>query len=70
MAQALANFGQTVKPTDLGSKVNGLQLVAEKWTGAADPRSEGNAIAVDAKGKQTVIDGDGTKEAAPTASVG
>ena len=70
MAQQLANFGQAIKPEDLGSKVNGLQLVDGKWTGAADPRSEGNVISVDKKGRQTVIDGNQLKDGAPAASVG
>lgn len=70
MAQQLANFGQPVKPEDLGSKVNGLQLIDGQWTGAADPRSEGNVVAVDKKGKQTVIDGNQIKDGAPAASVG
>ncbi|MFN3748286.1 MAG: gamma-glutamyltransferase [Sphingorhabdus sp.] len=70
MARQLANFGQAVKPEDLGSKVNGLQLVDGKWTGAADPRSEGNVISVDKKGRQTVIDGNQVKDGAPAASVG
>lgn len=70
MAQQLANFGQAVKPEDLGSKVNGLQLVDGKWTGAADPRSEGNVISVDKKGRQRVIDGNQLKDGAPAASVG
>lgn len=70
MAQQLANFGQAVKPEDVGSKVNGLQLVDGKWTGAADPRSEGNVISVDKKGRQTVIDGNQVKDGAPAASVG
>lgn len=70
MVQQLANFGQPVKPEDLGSKVNGLQLIDGQWTGAADPRSEGNVVAVDKKGKQTVIDGNQIKDGAPAASVG
>lgn len=70
MAQQLANFGQAVMPEDLGSKVNGLQLVGGQWTGAADPRSEGNAVSVDAKGRQTVIDGGALQKGAPAASVG
>ncbi len=69
-AQALANFGQPVKPEDLGSKVNGLQLVDGAWTGAADPRSEGSVISVDRKGRQTVIDGGNLQDGAPAASVG
>lgn len=70
MAQDLAKFGQPVKPEDLGSKVNGLQLVDDKWTGAADPRSEGNVVSVDKKGRQTVIDGNKLQDGAPAASVG
>lgn len=66
----LAAFGQPVKPSDLGSKVNGLQLVDGKWTGASDPRSEGNAVSVDAKGRKQVIDGNSLKDGAPAASVG
>ncbi|MGC1470647.1 MAG: gamma-glutamyltransferase [Sphingorhabdus sp.] len=66
----IAAFGQQVKPADLGSKVNGVQLVDGKWTGAADPRSEGTAVSVDAKGKQELIDGDRAKDGAPAASVG
>ena len=66
----IAAFGQQVKPADLGSKVNGVQLVEGKWTGAADPRSEGTAVSVDAKGKQKLIDGDRAKDGAPAASVG
>lgn len=66
----IAAFGQQVKPADLGSKVNGVQLVDGKWTGAADPRSEGTAVSVDAKGKQKLIDGDRAKDGAPAASVG
>ncbi|RDV06133.1 gamma-glutamyltransferase [Sphingorhabdus pulchriflava] len=66
----IASYGQQVQPADLGSKVNGVQLVDGKWTGAADPRSEGTAVAVDAKGKQILVDGDKAKDAAPAASVG
>ena len=58
------------RAADLGSKVNGVQLVDGKWTGAADPRSEGTAVSVDAKGKQKLIDGDRAKDGAPAASVG
>lgn len=41
----LAKFGRVVEVTDLGSKVNGVQWVKDRWTGAADPRSEGTALA-------------------------
>ena len=44
MADKIAALGQPVEVTDVGSKVNGAQLVDGRWTGAADPRSEGSAI--------------------------
>jgi gamma-glutamyltranspeptidase/glutathione hydrolase len=69
MMDQLAAKGQPAKAADLGSKVNGIQLVDGKWTGAADPRSEGTAVAVDAKGRQTVIDGGPVNNNAPAASV-
>lgn len=69
MLPALSVFGQPVKASDLGSKVNGVERVDGVWKGAADVRSEGNVIAVDAKGQQTIIDGAKTKEGAPSASV-
>jgi gamma-glutamyltranspeptidase / glutathione hydrolase len=70
MAEAIAQYGQAVKSDDLGSKVNGVQLVNGEWSAAVDPRSEGVAISVDAKGKQSVIDGHETKDSAPVDSVG
>jgi gamma-glutamyltranspeptidase/glutathione hydrolase len=70
MAEAIANYGQPVKADDLGSKVNGVQLVNGNWTAAADPRSEGTAMSVDAKGKMTVINGHEVKDSAPVESVG
>lgn len=66
---ALAAFGQPVKPGDLGSKVNALQLVDGKWIGAADPRSEGTAMAVDGKRRLRLIDGGTIEGGAPSASV-
>jgi gamma-glutamyltranspeptidase / glutathione hydrolase len=44
MAEKIAAFGNVVKPYDLLSKVNGAQLTAKGWIGAADPRSEGAAF--------------------------
>ncbi len=44
LADKIAALGQPVEVTDVGSKVNGAQLVDGRWTGAADPRSEGSAI--------------------------
>jgi gamma-glutamyltranspeptidase/glutathione hydrolase len=66
---ALAAFGQPVKRGDLGSKVNALQLVDGKWIGAADPRSEGTAMAVDGKRRLRLIDGGAIEGGAPSASV-
>jgi gamma-glutamyltranspeptidase / glutathione hydrolase len=45
LADKIAALGQAVEVTDAGSKVNGAQMVNGKWTAAADPRSEGNAVA-------------------------
>jgi gamma-glutamyltranspeptidase / glutathione hydrolase len=45
MAPAISAFGQPAVQRDEGSKVNGAQLTALGWTGAADPRSEGTALA-------------------------
>lgn len=66
---ALSAFGQPAKAADLGSKVNGVQWVDGKWIGAADPRSEGTAMAVDGKGRMRLVDGNSLDEGAPTASV-
>ncbi|MGL5837470.1 MAG: gamma-glutamyltransferase [Sphingorhabdus sp.] len=67
--EALAAYGQPTKASDLGSKVNGLQWTGSGWSAAADPRSEGTAIAVDAKGKRILIDGSVLEKSAPSASV-
>ncbi len=45
MAPAISAFGQPAVKRDEGSKVNGAQLTASGWVGAADPRSEGTALA-------------------------
>lgn len=45
MAGDLARFGRQVEITDVGSKVNGVQWTPAGWIGAADPRSEGTALA-------------------------
>jgi gamma-glutamyltranspeptidase/glutathione hydrolase len=44
MTGALSAFGQPALARDEGSKVNGVQLIATGWTGAADPRSPGTAL--------------------------
>lgn len=45
MAPALTKLGQTVSTADLPSKVNAVERDAHGWHGAADPRSEGVALA-------------------------
>ena len=45
MAPALTKLGHVVTPADLDSKVNAVQLTKSGWRGAADPRSEGVALA-------------------------
>jgi gamma-glutamyltranspeptidase / glutathione hydrolase len=44
MRAALAQLGQTVVSSDLGSKLNALERTPTGWRGAADPRSEGVAL--------------------------
>jgi gamma-glutamyltranspeptidase / glutathione hydrolase len=65
---ALSAFGQKVQASDLGSKVNGLQLVGDEWVGAADPRAEGTTASIDAAGRITTKASQAEKTA-PTASV-
>lgn len=45
MNEALAAFGQPVVVSDLGSKLNAAQFDGKAWTGYADPRSPGIALA-------------------------
>lgn len=45
MRDRLAALGRTVVSSDLGSKVNAVERTASGWRGAADPRSEGVALA-------------------------
>jgi gamma-glutamyltranspeptidase / glutathione hydrolase len=68
MTGDIAKFGQKVRAADLGSKVNGAQLVGNAWTGAADPRSEGASATIDKKGKVQIKLAGSIKDA-PTASV-
>jgi gamma-glutamyltranspeptidase / glutathione hydrolase len=69
MGDELAKYGQKVRPVDLGSKVNGAQLVNGGWTGASDPRSEGTSATIDDKGNVTVTVPRSSAEA-PTEDVG
>lgn len=69
MAGEIAKYGQKVRASDLGSKVNGAHLTNGGWTGASDPRSEGTSATIDAKGKVTVTVPRSTAEA-PTEDVG
>ena len=45
MVPALERIGGEVAAADLGSKVNAAERTVEGWRGAADPRSEGVALA-------------------------
>jgi gamma-glutamyltranspeptidase/glutathione hydrolase len=45
MNEALAAFGQPVVVSDVGSKLNAVQFNGKGWTGYADPRSPGIALA-------------------------
>lgn len=45
MRPALERLGRTVTAAQLGSKVNAVERTADGWRGAADPRSEGVALA-------------------------
>ncbi|MDP1028487.1 gamma-glutamyltransferase family protein [Sphingomonas sp. KR1UV-12] len=47
MAPALRNLGETVRVTPMGLKANAIERVGGRWVGAADPRSEGVAMAED-----------------------
>lgn len=69
MAGDLAKFGQKVRASDLGSKVNGAQYRDGQWFGAADPRSEGTSAVIDAKGRVTVVKPEAAAEV-PLPSVG
>jgi gamma-glutamyltranspeptidase/glutathione hydrolase len=45
MAPRIEALGQTVTPADITSKVNAIERTPAGWRGAADPRSEGIALA-------------------------
>ncbi len=45
MAPRMSRIGGEVTPSALGSKVNAAERTAAGWRGAADPRSEGTALA-------------------------
>jgi len=45
MRPALARLGETVVAADLPSKLNAVERTPQGWRGAADPRSEGVALA-------------------------
>ncbi len=47
MAPALRALGETVQIAPMGLKANAIERVGGRWIGAADPRSEGVAIAED-----------------------
>jgi gamma-glutamyltranspeptidase/glutathione hydrolase len=68
MTEQLSAYGQKVRASDLGSKLNGVQLVGDHWVGAADPRAEGTTASIDANGKITTKAAQAESDA-PTASV-
>jgi gamma-glutamyltranspeptidase/glutathione hydrolase len=45
MRPALEKLGRTVAPAELPSKLNAVERTTQGWRGAADPRSEGVALA-------------------------
>ena len=47
MLPALSGLGETVQSAPLGLKANAIERVGGRWVGAADPRSEGVAMAQD-----------------------
>ena len=63
MVPALEALGETVQVTALGLKANAVERVGGRWVGAADPRSEGVAIAQD--GTVTKIQRVGVLQRAP-----
>lgn len=69
MTTDLAKYGQKVRASDLGSKVNGAQYRDGKWFGAADPRSEGTSATIDAKGRVITTKPDAAADV-PAPSVG
>jgi gamma-glutamyltranspeptidase/glutathione hydrolase len=44
IAEKSAVFGNPIRTSDFGSKVNAAERTADGWRGAADPRSPGNAL--------------------------
>jgi gamma-glutamyltranspeptidase / glutathione hydrolase len=68
MEAKLASYGQSVRATDLGSKVNGMQLTGHIWQGAADPRSEGATATIAPNGK-VKLESAAVQHGAPTATV-
>ena len=53
MLPALEKLGEKVRSAPLGLKANAIERVGGRWTGGADPRSEG--VVMDQAGKTTVI---------------
>jgi len=53
MLPALRALGEKVQSASLGLKANAVERVDGRWTGGADPRSEG--VVMDQQGRMTVI---------------
>ena len=63
MLPALAGLGERLRAVPLGLKANAIEQVGGRWAGAADPRSEGVAMAVN--GASIVVKRVGLKPGAP-----
>jgi gamma-glutamyltranspeptidase/glutathione hydrolase len=64
MIPALEKLGEKVQSTPLGLKMNAVERVGGRWTGGADPRSEG--VVMDQQGHMTVINRVGAQPNRPS----
>lgn len=64
MLPALRALGEKVESGPLGLKANAVEQVGGRWTGGADPRSEG--VVMDQKGNVTTIERVGLKPNRPS----
>jgi gamma-glutamyltranspeptidase / glutathione hydrolase len=64
MVPALLALGEKVVVAPLGLKANAVERIGGRWTGAADPRSEG--VVMDQQGRTTTIDRVGMKANRPS----
>ncbi|OSZ70266.1 gamma-glutamyltransferase [Sphingomonas sp. IBVSS2] len=64
MVPALQALGEKVQSAPLGLKMNAVERVGGRWTGGADPRSEG--VVMDQQGHMTVINRVGAQPNRPS----